>query len=134
MEKIPAKEFARAMGNNAVYLYSRLSKRVESNRVINRLFQKGLAGDSDQQRVSYLQMAANYEQLQQYTNAANMYQRARQIRDDADAIYKQAMNVYNGKTNPGRPSRCLISSNRNSRRMNESGRCSNMWHCNITTP
>ena len=101
MEKIPAKEFARAMGNNAVYLYSRLSKRVESNRVINRLFQKGLAGDSDQQRVSYLQMAANYEQLQQYTNAANMYQRARQIRDDADALYKQAMNVYNSKTNPG---------------------------------
>ena len=75
MEKIPAKEFARAMGNNAVYLYSRLSKRVESNRVINRLFQKGLAGDSDQQRVSYLQMAANYEQLQQYTKAANKYQR-----------------------------------------------------------
>ena len=31
MEKIPAKEFARAMGNNAVYLYSRLSS--EWNRI-----------------------------------------------------------------------------------------------------
>ena len=31
MEKILAKEFARAMGNNAVYLYSRLSK--EWNRI-----------------------------------------------------------------------------------------------------
>jgi TolA-binding protein len=101
MEKIPAKDFARAMGLNAVYLYSRLSQRVESNRVINRMFQRGLAGDSVQQRASYLQMASNYEQLQQYTNAASMYQRARQIRDDADTFYKQAMVVYSSKTNPG---------------------------------
>ena len=101
MEKIPAKDFARAMGLNAVYLYSRLSQRVESNLVINRMFQRGLAGDSVQQRASYLQMASNYEQLQQYTNAASMYQRARQIRDDADTFYKQAMVVYSSKTNPG---------------------------------
>ncbi len=101
MEKIPAKPFAQAMGRNAVYLYSRLTKRVESNRVINRMFQKGLAGDSEQQRTAYLQMAANYEQLQQYTNASNMYQRARQIRDDADTLYRQVMVVYNSKTNPG---------------------------------
>ena len=107
MEKIPAKNFARAMGLNAVYLYSRLSQRVESNRVINRMFQRGLAGDSGQQRASYLQMASNYEQLQQYTNAANMYQRARQIRDDADTLYKQAMVVYSSKTNPGHPRRAV---------------------------
>ncbi|MEC9096233.1 MAG: hypothetical protein VX776_06335, partial [Planctomycetota bacterium] len=100
METIPTKAFAQAMGRNAVYLYSRLSKRVESNRVINRMFQRGLAGDNEQQRAAYLQMASNYEVLKQYTNAANMYQQARQIRDDADVLYKQAMNVYSSKTNP----------------------------------
>ena len=101
MEKVSAKNYARAMGNNAVYIYSRLSKRVESNRVVNRMFQRGLVGDAEQQRLAYLQMAGNYESLEQYTNAANMYQRARQIRDDADTFYKQIMVVYSSKTNPG---------------------------------
>ena len=101
MEKVSAKNYARAMGNNAVYIYSRLSKRVESNRVVNRMFQRGLVGDAEQQRLAYLQMAANYESLEQYTNAANMYQNARRIRDDADTLYKQTMVVYNSKTNPG---------------------------------
>lgn len=100
MEKIPAREFAMAMGRNAVYLYSRLAKRVESNRVINRMFQRGLAGDNELQRNAYLQMASNYEQLQQYTNATNMYQQARQIRDDAEILYRQVINSYNSKTNP----------------------------------
>tara|TARA_Y100001934_G_scaffold82133_2_gene101859 strand:+ start:1126 stop:8880 length:7755 start_codon:yes stop_codon:yes gene_type:complete len=101
MEKIPAKDFARAMGDYSVKLYARLSKYVESNRVINRMFQRGLAGDREQQRDAYLLMARNYQQLQQYTNAANAFQRARQIRDDADSLYTQTLLVYNSKTNPG---------------------------------
>ncbi|MGY8734048.1 MAG: hypothetical protein ACKVK0_18095, partial [Pirellulales bacterium] len=42
----------------------------------------------------------NYEQLQQYTNAAVAFQRAGQLRAAADVLYGQTINVYRSATNP----------------------------------
>ena len=98
--KLPNGMFAQQMAENAIYLYSRLSLRAESNRVIARLFQRKLSGDAEQQRQWHVTTALNYEQLQQYTNAAVAYQRAGQLRADADALYGQTINVYRSAINP----------------------------------
>jgi TolA-binding protein len=99
-KKIPNGTFAQQMAENAIYLYSRLLLRVESNRVIAALFQRKLSGDAEQQRRWHLTTALNYEQLQQYTNAAVAFQRAGQLRAAADALYGQTINVYRSATNP----------------------------------
>ena len=98
--KIPNGMFAQQMAENAIYLYARLSLRVESNRVIAKLFQRKLSGDAEQQRRWHITTALNYEQLQQYTNAAVAYQRAGQLRADADALYAQTIDVYRSAINP----------------------------------
>jgi hypothetical protein len=99
-KKIPNGTFAQQMAENAIYLYSRLLLRVESNRVIAALFQRKLSGDAEQQRRWHLTTALNYEQLQQYTNAAVAFQRAGQLRAAADVLYGQTINVYRSATNP----------------------------------
>ncbi|MDE0816253.1 MAG: tetratricopeptide repeat protein, partial [Pirellulaceae bacterium] len=98
--KIPNGTFAQQMAENAIYLYARLSLRVESNRVIAKLFQRKLSGDAERQRQWHVTTALNYEQLQQYTNAAVAYQRAGQLRADAETLYGQTINVYRSATNP----------------------------------
>jgi TolA-binding protein len=98
--KIPNGTFAQQMAENAIYLYARLSLRVESNRVIAKLFQRKLSGDAERQRQWHVTTALNYEQLQQYTNAAVAYQRAGQLRADAETLYGQTINVYRSAINP----------------------------------
>ena len=98
--RMPTGTFAQFMGENAAKLYATIELRVESNRVIAKLFQRGMAGDANSQRQWHLLTAQNYEKLQQYTNAAAAYQRVRQIRDEANLLYSQVMNVYNSQANP----------------------------------
>ncbi len=100
LNRMPKGTFAQFMGENAARLYATIGLQVESNRVITRLFQQGLAGDRNSQQGWHVLTAQNYEKLQQYTNAANSYQRARQIRDDANLLHSQVMNVYNSQANP----------------------------------
>jgi len=100
LDKLPNGTFAQYMGENAANLYSRLSLRVESNRVIAKLLQRKLAGDRLRQKSWHILTAQNYEQLQQYTNAAAAQQRARQLEDDVELLYLQILNVYRSNTNP----------------------------------
>ena len=100
LNRMPKGTFAQFMGENAAKLFHTIGARVESNRVIAKLFQQGLAGDKNSQRQWHILTAQNHESLQQYTNASSSYQRARQIRDDQNLLYSQIMNVYNSQANP----------------------------------
>jgi len=99
LNKIPNGTYASAMGRNANATFAALSKWAESNRVIDTLLKRGLVPDRVDQQVLHVQRATNYRSLEQYTNAANAYQQARSIKDDADLFYAQCQSIIASKSN-----------------------------------
>ena len=99
LNKIPNGTYASAMGRNANATFAALSKWAESNRVIDTLLKRGLVPDRVEQQVLHVQRATNYRSLEQYTNAANAYQQARSIKDDADLFYAQCQSIIASKSN-----------------------------------
>ena len=99
LNKMPNGTYASAMGQSANTTYVALSRWAESNRVIDTLLKRGLVPDRVKQQELHVRRASNYRSLEQYTNAANAYQQARAIKDDADLFYAQCQSIIASKSN-----------------------------------
>ena len=98
LNKMPNGTYASAMGQSANATYVALSRWAESNRVIDTLLKRGLVPDRVKQQELHVRRASNYRSLEQYTNAANAYQQARAINDDADLFYAQCQSIIASKS------------------------------------
>ena len=100
LDKLPAGEFAREVGWQAFATYRRIGQWAKSSAVGNKLIQKGLGGDPETLRLLYIQMAENNANLGQHANAADSYQQARKIRDDATLHYQEVFRRYHAGAKP----------------------------------
>ena len=100
LDKLPAGEFARQVGGQAFYTYRRIGQWAKSTAVGNKLLQKGLGGDPESARQLHLWIAENHANLGQHANAAQSYQQARSIRDDAAAHYQMIFRLYHASAKP----------------------------------
>jgi TolA-binding protein len=100
LDKLPAGEFAREVGWQGFHTWRRLGQWAKSTVIGNKLLQKGLGGDPETLRLLHLTIAENHANLGQHANAAQSYQQARAIRDDAAVLYQIIFRLYHAAAKP----------------------------------
>ena len=66
----------------------------------SKIFQKGLGGDPEAQRLLHLYLAENHANLGQQANSAQSYLQARAIRDDQLSLYYAIYRLYHAAAKP----------------------------------
>ncbi|MEZ6091093.1 MAG: hypothetical protein R3C05_24345 [Pirellulaceae bacterium] len=94
LDKLPRGEFAKQVGLQAFHSYRRIGQWAKSSSVGNKLIQKQLVGDREALRQLHIHVAENHANLGQHANAAESYQRAREIRDDQAIHYQVLMRTH----------------------------------------
>lgn len=89
LDKLPAGEFAREVGWQAVYDYRRQSQWAKSTAVALKLLQKNLVGTKAQHRELHTWIAENYANLSQNANSAEHLKKARELGDSHSLHYLQ---------------------------------------------
>ncbi len=100
LDKLPNGEFAREVGSQAFYSYRRIGQWAKSTSVGNKIIQRGLEVDRESLRQLLVHIAENSVNLGQYANAAESYQQARTIRDDANLHYQRLLRLYQAGAKP----------------------------------
>lgn len=100
LDKLPPGEFAREVGYQAFLDYRRIAQWAKSAAVGVKLFQKGLGGDPESQRLLHVTQSENYGNLSQHANAAQSMAAARAIRDDQIAHYYQIYRLFYAQAKP----------------------------------